>query len=286
MKILLTGAKGQLGRALQTEMDKRRNFKYFPVSHEELDISNLPQVEAILDQLKPDVVINAAAYNLVDQAETDQSQAYSVNKTGPENLAKATFKRKMVLVHLSSDYVFDGAASIPYVESSLPRPISIYGKSKEAGEQAVLAQNRSAYIIRTAWVYHEGGRNFLTKMLSLKDKPELKVVNDQFGSPTYAPHLASKILDLLESNAPFDVYHLAGKGQATWFEFAQLFFKQMGISTPLKPIAAAEYSYRAPRPHYTVLQSEKGPQYQLPSWEQGVSEFVKELKNGMRVPQV
>lgn len=286
MKILLTGAKGQLGRALQAEMDKRGNFKYFPVSHEELDISNLSQVETILDQLDPDVVINAAAYNFVDQAETDQAQAYSINQTGPENLAKATFARKKVLVHLSSDYVFDGTASTPYGESSLPRPLSVYGKSKEAGEKAVLANNRSAYIIRTAWVYHVEGRNFLLKMLSLKDKPELKVVNDQFGSPTYAPHLASKILDMLESKAPFGFYHLVGKGQSTWFEFAQLFFKQMGISTPLKPIPASEYSYRAPRPRFTVLQSEKGAQYQLPPWEQGVADFVKELKSGMRTSQV
>ena len=248
-----------------------------------MDITDLAAVERAVGQARPDVVINAAAYNFVDQAESEPEKAFAVNKTGSENLARAAAEISVPVIQVSTDYVFDGTARKPYLESATPNPLSAYGNSKLAGERAVFDRNSRAIVVRSAWIYHIGGRNFPLTMLALKDKPRLTVVNDQFGSPTYAPHLARKIIDLAESKAVGGIYHMAGDGCATWFDFAKALFRELGVTTPLEPIAAKDYSYRAPRPRYTVLATEKGERWKLPRWEQGLSEFVKALKSGIKV---
>jgi dTDP-4-dehydrorhamnose reductase len=279
MKILVTGAGGQLGQALQDLLRNSSVHQIIPCSRNDLDIARLADVEQTLAKYSPDAVVNAAAYNFVDKAESEPGQAMTANKTGPENLAKATAKKKVPLVHVSTDYVFDGAKTKPYLESDKPNPLSVYAKSKFAGEEVVLKNSPHAYVVRTAWVYHPVGRNFLLTILSLKDKPELKIVNDQFGSPTYAPHLAQGIVSLLEKRPPFGLYHMAGSGQTNWFDLASALFQQLGVKTPLRPIPGKDYSYKATRPRFTVLSTEKKPSFMLPAWERGLEDFVKVIRH-------
>ncbi len=282
MKILLTGSHGQLARAIINEVTNRRVHTIVPFSHAQFNIADAAQVDQLVNQVRPDVVINAAAYNFVDQAELEPEKAFAVNKTGPGNLARATASKNIPIIHVSTDYVFDGELKRAYLESDKPNPLSVYGRSKLAGENAVFENNSRGAVVRTAWVYNVGGRNFPLTILSLKDKPELRIVNDQFGCPTYAPHLARKILELAEEH-PSGLYHMAGAGSTSWYDFARMFFRELGISTPIKPISAKDYSYRAPRPHYTVLSTERGDAYKLPAWEQGVSDFVKNLRLELKV---
>ncbi len=283
MKILITGAGGQLGQALTNLLPPSTSEHHaIPYRHNVLDITRPANVEQAIDFHKPDAIVNTAAYNFVDKAESEVEAAMLANKTGPENLAKAAAKRKIPLVHFSTDYVFDGTKKTPYVESDQPNPLSVYAKSKLAGEKAVLEASTQSYVVRTAWVYHPKGKNFLLTMLGLRNKPEIKIVNDQFGSPTYAPHLAQAIVDLLEQRPAAGIYHIAGHGQTNWFDLAQTFFKELGTKVNLVPISAKDYSYQAPRPRYTVLSTEKNPAFELPSWEQGVEDFVKVVEsNGM-----
>lgn len=275
MKILVTGASGQLGRALQERGGGR--VAWLPFTHQALDITSFDAIQKILAELKPDAVVNAAAYNAVDKAETDRAGAMAVNKTGPENLAKASAAQKIPIVHVSTDYVFDGKKGSPYVESDKPHPLSVYAESKRAGEEAVLKENPLSYVVRTAWVFHQDGTNFLLAILANKDKPMLKIVDDQFGSPTYAPHLAEKILQLLTKKAPYGFYHLAGAGGVSRFEFARAFFNLMNVKTPLTPIPTKEYPSPAVRPASSLLATERGKEWHLPPWEQGLKEFVKRI---------
>ncbi len=286
MKVLLTGANGQLARALIDLFQKRPIDSVSAFSHAKLDIADKSAVDRAMAEVKPDVVINAAAYNYVEEAESDPASAFAGNETGPKNLAVAAVARKATLVHVSTDYVFDGTLDRAYLESDATNPLSVYAKSKLAGEKAVMAAHPKSYVVRTAWVFHMGGRNFLLGILANKDKPSLSIVNDQFGSPTYAPHLAEKILYLLDTKAAPGVYHMAGQGKASRYDFAKVFFQQMGVATPLKPIPAAEFPTRVTRPKHTPLDTERGAAFRLPAWEQGVSEFVRELKNGMRTAKI
>ncbi|MCG3203641.1 MAG: dTDP-4-dehydrorhamnose reductase [Elusimicrobia bacterium] len=281
MKILVTGSSGQLARALQTEMPHRSTLSGVFTSHSELDITHSVQIEKIMNQHQPDLVINTAAYNLVDQAEEEPQQAYLGNKTGPELLAKWTSKAGIPLIHFSTDYVFDGTSSNPYTESSPTAPLSVYGKSKWEGEQAVFQENSRAIVVRTSWVFNVKGRNLALRLLALGDNVEIKVVSDQWGCPTYAPHLAKKILDMVENKSGPGLYHLAGGGRTTWFEFIRYFFQMMDVKKKVHPVLSADFPRKAARPRFSVLKTEKGAFFELPPWEQGVTEFVKELKHGM-----
>ncbi len=282
MKILLTGASGQLGRALQAQGAVHNGYQFVSFSHSQLDIASLASVKKCVEKVAPDVVINCAAYNFVDQAEDDRDAAFAVNERGPENLAKTTAALKIPLVHVSTDFVFDGQKKSPFVESDAPHPLGVYAQSKLAGEKAVLQHNSASYVVRTAWVYLMGGRNFLATLPTLTEKNDLKIVSDQFGSPTYAPHLARRILDLLDQRAAFGLYHMAGRGGASRFQFAVKFFDLMNINKVIVPISATLFPQKARRPDYSVLDTERGEIFRLPSWEQGVTDFVKDLKKQSR----
>ena len=271
MKIMIAGAGGQLGRALQATLTAH---ELTPLEHLALDITELESVRLAISKHHPDIVINAAAYNHVDGAETDQEAAYKLNALGPRNLALATAERGIIFLHVSTDYVFDGMNSHPYHEFHHPRPLSVYGRSKLAGEIAVASLNRRHYIVRTAWLYHLTGANFPNRMLAQRDKPALRVVSDQFGSPTYAPHLAAGIGRLIETGA-YGTYHLAGRGGASIYEWTRALFRLFDIETSLLPVATAEFPRPAVRPRYSVLTTLQDPNILLPPWEEGLEEFVR-----------
>jgi dTDP-4-dehydrorhamnose reductase len=274
MRILITGAGGQLGRALQAAL---ANDDITALTHAQLDIARLPAVSEAIAVNRPDIVINAAAYTNVDSAETEREEAYKCNALGPRNLALATSARHIPLLHVSTDYVFDGASEKPYHEFDQTNPLSVYGKSKLAGEQAVAACNPRHYIVRTAWLYSSDGKNFPRTMLSLASRDEVRVVSDQYGSPTYAPHLAEAIVDLIETEA-YGIYHLAGDGGASWYELTLKLYQLRGIGTRVRPVATSEFPRPAMRPRYSVLTSIQDPQILLPPWEDGLAEFSGKVK--------
>jgi len=271
MKVLLVGAYGQLGHALQQSLTAHDVCAY---GKDALDISNRERTGKLVEGVKPDIVINAAAYTQVDQAESDGSMAYRMNAVGPQNLALTAEALGVPLVHISTDYVFDGTQTEPYHEFDRPNPRSIYGKSKLAGEEIVRATARRHFIIRTAWLYHTVGKNFPKMICDLAQRSSVRVVNDQFGSPTYAPHLATAIDRLLTTRA-YGTYHLAGSGGTSWFDFTQELFTQMDIQTLLTPVSTKEFPRPAPRPAYAVLTTLQDPFILLPPWKQGVAEFAR-----------
>ncbi len=274
MKILLTGAAGQLGTALQRLLTIH-DVTAFPRT--QLDIADLAAVRAAVQACRPDVVINAAAYNAVDAAESDPQAAYRGNALGPRNVAVATAQLQIPLVHVSSDYVFDGDSPRPYHEYDRPNPQSVYGASKLAGEEAVRSLNRRHYIVRTAWLYSVEGRNFPNTMLALaKERTEVRVVNDQVGSPTYVPHLAHALTTLLETGA-YGTYHCAGQGGTSWYELTCSLYRLLGLHTAVVPVSTAEFPRPAQRPGYSVLTTIQEPQILLPPWEEGIGEFARVL---------
>lgn len=274
MKILLTGARGQLGQALQATLVRHH---LIPLDHGSLDITQLDRVREAIAAYRPELVVNAAAFNNVDEAESNPHAAYRANALGPRNLAVVTAARGLPLLHVSTDYVFDGTSARPYHEFDHPNPRSIYGASKLAGEEAVRALNARHYLVRTAWLYHTVGRNFPNTMRALANQAEVRVVNDQFGSPTYAPHLAAAIARLITTEA-YGTYHLAGQGGTSWFELTRLLYQQCGFQTTVTPVSRSEFPRPAERPRYSVLTTLQDPHIVLPPWEDGIAEFVQALR--------
>lgn len=277
MRILILGAEGQLGRALQETL---ANHDCIALNHVHGDIVQLELVRRVTETYRPHIVLNAAAYNSVDEAEKEPQVAYRVNALGPRNLAVVTAAHRIPLLHVSTDYVFDGTSRRPYHEFHRPNPKSVYGASKLAGEDAVRALNPRHYIIRTAWLYHVRGRNFPNTMRALAQRSaEVRVVSDQYGSPTYAPHLARAIARLLSTDA-YGTYHLAGQGGTSWFDLTRVLYQQLGVRTSVKPVATAEFPRPAERPRYSVLTTLQDPEILLPPWEEGITAFVQKIQEG------
>ena len=277
MRILIVGADGQLGHALQ---GVATSHELIPLTYAELDITDLGAVREAVAAYRPAALINCAAYTNVDGAETDPVAAYRVNAVGPRNLAIAASAHDLPLVHVSTDYVFDGRAERPYHEYDSPHPLSIYGQSKLAGEEAVASLHARHYIARTAWLYHTlpaEGKNFPRTMLGLAGREEVRVVSDQYGSPTYAPHLAQALLTLLETEA-YGTYHLAGRGGTSWFELTRRLYDLFQIQTRVTPVATAEFPRPAPRPRYSVMTTIQSPEILLPPWEEGLAAFHSAMK--------
>lgn len=277
MKILITGANGQLARVLPKAL---LGHESIPLTRTQLDITKLNLVRDALDWHKPDAVINTAAYTNVDGAEADPESAYRINALGPRNLALATGEADLPLLHVSTDYVFDGTGKRPLHEFDPVNPQGVYGHSKLAGEQQVALFNPRHYIARTAWLYsppvNGEGKNFPLTMLAQAAKPEVeqvRVVNDQYGSPTYAPHLALAIAQLIQTDA-YGTYHLAGQGSASWYELTNELYYRSTITLPVYPVKSEEYPRPAKRPKYSVLTTLQDPQILLPPWEEGLAEFV------------
>ena len=276
MRILLTGAAGQLGRQIRAG---NRGHEITPLTRQELNIAQLDEVRAAVRASRPELVLNAAAFNDVDRAESHPDPAFLGNAVGPRNLALAAAECGAAVLHVSTDYVFDGGHTVPYHEHDVPAPLSNYGRSKLAGEVAVRDLNPRHYIVRTAWVYEPAGNNFPKTLyfIALKHK-EVKVVNDVKGSPTSAAHLAQAILTLIDTGA-FGTYHLAGAGDgASWFDLATCFFRALKLDTAVLPVPSTEYPRPAPRPRYSVLRTIQQPQILLPPWQEGIAQFALDIK--------
>lgn len=265
MKLLITGANGQLGRCLQDRC-KKFGFETIAVSRELLDITNERAVEDFVCKNKPSVIINAAAYTAVDQAETDTEVANAVNALAVGYLAAAAEQVDAMFLHVSTDYVFDGEAFEPYREIDPVAPLGIYGQSKLAGEVAAVTAKKY-FILRTAWVFSEYGQNFLKTMLRLaNERDSLAIVSDQIGTPTYAGDLAEALLLLASSNHSYEdygLYHFNGGRTCTWFDFAEVIFdkavsKNILVKKPeLSKILTKDYPTPAKRPNYSVLDGNK-----------------------------
>ena len=224
LKILVTGKDGQLGYALQELSENQFEFTWKFTDRSELDITDLIKTQSVLKHFQPDWIINTAAYTDVDGAESNEEIAYKVNADGPYFLAKSAKEIGAKLVHISTDYVFDGTKKEPYSENDKPNPLQVYGKSKLKGELLIQDSNISGFIIRTSWVYGNHGKNFVNTILKLaKTKNEIQVIDDQFGSPTYVKDLAKTIIELIskESLTQMDIFHYSNLGEISWYLFAK-----------------------------------------------------------------
>jgi dTDP-4-dehydrorhamnose reductase len=254
MKVLITGGAGQLGRALVQEL-AHRHWEVVATDLPEMDITDREAVARVLAAHRPEWVVNAAAATRVDDLETDPDLAFKVNALGPRHLAVACRRLGIKLVHISSDYVFDGAKTGPYLEWDAVNPLSVYGWSKLLGEEGVRQQCPDHFILRTAWLYGLPGPNFIHAILArARQGRELLVVNDQRGTPTSAPALARQILALAATEA-FGTYHATCQGEATWYEFALLILEQAGLEVKVRPCTTGEYPRPARRPANSVLEN-------------------------------
>lgn len=250
----------------------------------DFDLTNPIDVRRTIATIQPNVVVNCAAYTDVDRCETEEDQADRVNGTGVGYLAQACDAQKSTLVHISTDYVFDGTRKSGYIEQAQFNPVSAYGRTKVHGEQQLRLHSKRAYLVRTSWLYGPGGpstgsgqrKNFVQTMLELgKSKPELKVVNDQHGKPTYTRDLASFVKRLVVERAPYGTYHGVNEGATTWYDFAKEIFRQAGVDTPVKPCSTKEFPRPAKRPAWSVLLNTKRPLLRL--WSSALGDYLIEL---------
>ncbi|MDR1527474.1 MAG: dTDP-4-dehydrorhamnose reductase [Dysgonamonadaceae bacterium] len=282
--ILITGAKGQLGSEIQEIAAHYPGFHFIPTDVAELDLTDKAAVENCIATHKIDYAINCAAYTAVDKAETEVELCYAINRDAVKNLAEAAAGRAKI-IHISTDYVFDGQSTVPYRETDPIHPQSVYGKSKRAGEEALLNACPESIIIRTAWLYSVYGTNFVKTMLRLgKERSDLNVVYDQQGSPTCAADLAQTILSVIlhaeeTGNFPAGIYHYSNEGVTTWFEFTKKILQMAGITTcTVHPIPASQYPAPAPRPGYSVLDKSKIKDtfgIVVPEWEQSLERCIE-----------
>ncbi|MDD5447672.1 MAG: dTDP-4-dehydrorhamnose reductase [Actinomycetota bacterium] len=252
MKILLTGAEGQLGRDFLFAAAARHEV----VAHDvDLDITNRKAVLERVASVSPHIVVNAAAFTDVDRAELEEVAAYRTNALGPYNLALACREEDIPFLHVSTDFVFRGDSTEPYTEFDSPAPMSVYGKSKYAGECYVRSLLNRYYICRTSWLFGVSGKNFVKTMIEKgKTEPRVKVVDDQEGCPTYSRDLAFKLLEIIEKGI-YGIYHVSNSGSCTWYQFTRDIFDIAMIDTPVSPISTEEISRLAPRPKYSVMRS-------------------------------
>lgn len=264
MVVLVTGAGGQLGQALKAKAAQQDSLSFYFATSAEADITNIESLTAIFNKIKPDFCINTAAYTAVDKAESEPNEAHAVNVAGAANLATTCKAFATVLIHVSTDFVFDGAKQFPYTEADETNPQSVYGKTKRDGEIAIQDILNEHYIIRTSWLYSEYGNNFLKTMLRLgKERDSLSVVNDQTGTPTNANDLAIAIITIIQHSAAnpgnnnFGIYHFSNEGQCSWYDFAKKIFEVNKITIDLQPIGTAGYPTPAKRPPYSVMDKQK-----------------------------
>jgi dTDP-4-dehydrorhamnose reductase len=275
VKILVAGAFGMLGLDV-VDACVERGHEVYPCGRAELDVTDAQMCEEVLGEIKPDAVVNCAAWTDVDGAEANEAEAMAVNDTGAALLAGAASKHGAKVLYVSSDYVFDGAKTRPYLESDLTGAISAYGRSKQAGETSVAVSNERHLIIRSSWLYGARGHNFVETMLRLAgEQPEVIVVSDQVGTPTYTRHLAPALAKLAESEE-YGIHHVAASGRCSWFDFAQEIFDQARVECRVMAATTEMLERPAPRPRFSVLASERSGAPQLPDWRQGLREYLGE----------
>ncbi len=281
--ILVTGANGQLGNEMQ-RVAKGSSDKFIFTDVAELDITNYDAISAMVASEKVDVIVNCAAYTNVDKAEDDEAFANLLNNTAAGYLAKAAKELGATLVHISTDYVFDGSAHIPYTEDCKTAPIGVYGVTKLAGEKAVAESGCNYIIIRTSWLYSQWGGNFVKTMQRLTDeRDELNVIFDQVGTPTHAGDLADTIGTIISTDQldKSGTYHFSNEGVCSWFDFAQAIAEKSGNNCNIKPIHSHEFPAKVTRPHYSVLDKTKIKEtfgIEIPYWTVSLDKCINELK--------
>lgn len=259
-----------------------RGAEVVPLGHAELDITDGPAVDEAMRRHRPDVVVNCAAWTDVDGAEEHEPEAMRLNSESPGVVAAAAAEVGAAIAHPSSDYVFDGQKRSPYVESDHTNAQSAYGRSKLAGETSVAVANPRHWVVRSSWLFGLAGRNFVDTMLQLgAEQPEVLVVSDQVGSPTYTAHLAAGIARLIGGEA-FGIHHMAASGSCSWYEFAQEIFDQTGTDCRVMAATTEMVARPAPRPPYSVLESERPDAIALPTWREGLTEYLRERESQPR----
>lgn len=282
MNILITGCNGQLGNEMQLLESQYPQYQWYNTDVQELDISNQQTIEQFVAAHEIDGIVNCAGYTAVDKAEENEQLCALLNQHAPAYLAAAVEKRGGWMVHISTDYVFDGTHHTPYVETDEPCPNSVYGRTKLAGEQEVMQHCKRSVIIRTAWLYSTFGNNFVKTMIRLgKERPELGVIFDQIGTPTYAGDLAKAIMAVVEKGIMPGIYHFSNEGVISWYDFTKAIHRLAGITTcHVRPLHTAEYPTPANRPHYSVLDKTKIKTVygiEIPYWEESLKDCIEKL---------
>lgn len=295
MKILLLGKSGMLGSCFLKRLAGSEDFETYAFSKEELDITDFSKLETVFERIKPNFVINCAAYTAVDDCETNKELAFKLNEQAPGKIAKACKKVGAVLVHFSTDYVFDGQKAEGYKEDDIPHPINVYGESKLKGEQMVAQELNQYYIVRSSWLFGLNGKNFVDTMIRLsREIKELKVVGDQIGCPTYTKDLCEAVIENFldpyiadlprqhELNLPerkksktkldFGIYHITNSGSGSWFEFAKKIFELAKIDVKVEKITSEQFKRPAKRPNYSILLNTKTES--LRSWQEALKAYL------------
>lgn len=281
MRVLVTGAKGQLGYDVMNEL-KKRGHEGIGVDVEEMDITNPDIVDKVITESNVDVVMHGAAYTAVDAAEDNIDICSKINAYGTENVAKVCKKLDIPMVYISTDYVFDGQGTRPWEPDDERHPLNVYGQSKYEGELAVQNNLDKFFIIRIAWVFGVNGKNFIKTMLNLaKNHDTISVVNDQTGSPTYTYDLARLLVDMMETDK-YGFYHATNEGLCTWYEFAVEIFRQAGVDVNVVPVTSAEFQAKAKRPSNSRMNKDKLDAMgfvRLPSWQDALARYLEILKS-------
>ena len=282
--ILITGSNGQLGNEMQQAAVRFPDFDYIYTDVAELDICDKSALNAFVKANNVNIIVNCAAYTAVDKAEDDVELCYKINRDAVRNIAEVATENKVKVVHVSTDYVFDGTNYLPYTEDMPVCPATVYGKSKLEGEHALLENCKESVILRTAWLYSSFGNNFVKTMIKLgTERDSLGVIFDQVGTPTYAADLACAILQLL-SNETFvpGIYHFSDEGVCSWYDFTKTIHRMANISCDVKPIETKDYPARTPRPHFSVLNKGKIKStygISIPHWEVSLEKCIQLIHN-------
>ena len=284
MKVLVIGSEGQLGSELKKVSKNYYNVSWFFSSIKLLDLSDLNSISFYLNKIKPSIIINCAAYTNVDEAEEKPYLADLINHKAIDTISKWTSFNKIKLIHISTDYVFDGLSETPLTETSITDPVNEYGRSKLKGEQACLNNDPNSIIIRTSWLYSSFGNNFVKTMIRLmKANSSVKVVNDQIGSPTYSKDLAMVIIDIIENyKTESGLFHYSNEGEISWYEFAKSINEIYGLSSEIIAVSTNEFKTKAKRPKYSLLNKSKIKKtfnLEIPNYKQSLEDCIKVIKN-------
>lgn len=286
LKILVTGSNGQLGNQLKEIAGLHNNCNFLFTDLPELDITSEEMVEKVLLEFQPDWIINCAAYTAVDKAETDQTAAQKLNAEAPALLAKLSAVHNARMIHISTDYVFDGKNYRPYTESDTKNPNGIYATTKALGEDFVMKANPKAVIIRTSWLYSVYGHNFMKTVLRLaSEKGSMRIVCDQIGTPTWTGDLAAGIMAVVEQNIGAGIYHFSNEGVCSWYDFAKAIVELQHIKSTVLPINTNEYPLPAPRPYYSVLDKslfKATTGISIPHWRDSLKQCLNQLNEQSR----
>jgi len=285
MKVAIVGANGQLGTDLVEEFSPAHEV--IGLTHADIEITDIDSVKKILLSVKPDILINTAAYNKVPDAEMEPIKAFQINATGPLNLAKVCAEMGIRFLQYSTDYVFDGKKQRPYKEDDLPNPLNVYGNTKLSGEYFSLNYCDLSFVVRVSGIYgkvpsRSKGNNFIISILkAAKEKPEVKVVNDEVLTPTPTKWIAKNTLALVRTEA-YGLYHMSCEGSVSWYEFAKTIWGELKIKTPLIPVSVNDFQHSVKRPFYSVLENHQLKSIginKMPEWKKALVEFLKENKN-------